>query len=118
MPQPIANIWVVRAGLGAHLTELFEQAAVAGLGGPPARDVGDLETSEIAGLICAEAAMPRPRALSLAEVLRRFVHEPQVGDLVVTPTASTAAVLVGEFVSGYRYRSEEHTSELQSRQYL
>ena len=104
--EPIFTIWVVRAGPGAEFAHDFRELQMAALASPPLHDVAGMETSEIVDLICAERPTPRPRAIGIAAMLHRFVVEVQVGDLVVTPTAMTSALMLGEVTGPYQFRRE------------
>jgi hypothetical protein len=109
-------IWVVRAGRGAHLADAFEARRLVALACPPSLDVSGAEIATIVDAICSAPRTNRARARSIASMLHRFVVEPQIGDLVLTPTPHTERLLLGEIAGGYCFRSDlveaPHTREV------
>jgi restriction system protein len=97
-------VWVVRAGRGGLHADAFEELGVVALSVEPVPSVAGLSQAEIIEHAVARPDVNAARARGHAAMLFRFANEIHVGDLVVTPDAENATVLVGRVVGGYEYR--------------
>src|SRR3712207_4822050 len=111
-------VWVVRPRAHAELGACL-MTGVVGLGTQSGIDVDATGLGPVELRTLSKELSGRRPAKDLRQ-LSAFLDEMRPGDPVALPIEHGAGLLLGEVVGDYlfRGRSEEHTSELQSRQYL
>lgn len=100
------TVWVVRAGRGGLHADAFEEHSLVALSVERVPSVAGLSHEEIVGHAVGRHDVNPARARGHAAMLYRFANELGVGDLVLTPDAEDATVLVGRIVGDYEYRDE------------
>lgn len=90
--------WVVRAGRAGENEDACIERGVAAIGFGLRRSITEFADQE-----ALRRCLSRPNA---AGQLWRFVHEMQIGDLVVLPRKRTREVAVGRVAGGYVHRPE------------
>ncbi len=78
------KVWVVRGGNNNEIIDIVENDSIVALGKYIDRDVSELKTRD-------EFRQVNPKS----DQLYRFVHEMQVGDMVLTPNKATSRAAVG-----------------------
>jgi restriction system protein len=104
------DVWVVRAGQGGRHADAFEAQGIVAVAIERVPSVAGLSREEIAGSAVARADVNVARSRGHAAMLYRFANEMQPDDLVLTPDAEDANVLVGRVVGDYEYREDEAIS--------
>lgn len=97
---------MVRAGKGGLHADAFEKHGIVALGVERVPSVTDLSQEEIVKHAVSRPDVNPARARGHAAMLYRFANEMHVGDLVLTPDATDASVLVGRVAGDYEYRDE------------
>lgn len=86
------KVWVVRGGNNNEIIDIVECKSIVALGLYIVGDVSGLKTRE-------EFRERNPKS----DQLFRFVHEMQIGDMVLTPNKATRRALVGKIKGDYRF---------------
>jgi len=100
------TIWGIHAGSGGAADSLFLQSGFIAVGWDEAGDMGLLEPNREAFKARIFDAYPgiKPGTVPVwAGVLYRFVHEIQLGDLIVYPSKADRHVHIGKVTGGYKY---------------
>lgn len=100
------TVWVVRAGRGGLHADAFEEHCLVALGVERVPSAAGLSHEEIVEHAISRREVNPARARGHAAMLYRFANELRVGDLVLTPDAEDATVLVGRIASDYEFRDE------------
>jgi restriction system protein len=103
------DFWVVRAGQGGRNADAFEETGIVAVGVEGVPNIAGLSREQIADRAVARADVNQARSRGHASMLYRFANEIQRDDLVLTPDAEDADVLVGRVVGDYEYREDEAT---------
>lgn len=102
-----ATFWGIHAGKTGDADTLFLKKKEIGVGWPNLTDLTQLAPTRDAFRAAFEAAYPRakPGAIPVnTGQLYRFVHEMQVGDLVVYPSRGDRQVHIGRVTGTYHYQ--------------
>lgn len=104
----MANYWVVRAD--RDIQELVEPRSLIGIGWSEVGDLGALSPEDIKGKVRATYPDDNPHQVSKsAGQLRRFAHEIEVSDIVLTPIKSTRQALIGKVTGHYQHNPSAET---------
>ena len=100
------KMWMVRAGEKAFLFQDFEEMSLVAIGWLGDKNLSDLKShDDVAFLYKAEYQEHKPgKVRSGIGQISRFLFDVKKGDLVVTYSPEFRQYLVGEVVSGYKYR--------------
>lgn len=106
----MAKYWVVRAG--EDIQELVQARSLVGIGWHEVGDFG-LSSEGIGEQVRATYPNARPGAIrQTIGQLRRFAHQIEVGDVVLTPITATRQVLVGEVTGPCQHNPAAETDNL------
>ena len=98
----MAKYWVVRADW--DIQELVEPRLLIGIGWHEVGDFGVLPPDEIRGRVRATYPDHSPNTIGASTgQLRRFAHEIEIGDVVLTPIRATRQALVGKVTGPYQH---------------
>lgn len=100
------TIWGIHAGAAGEADELFQKKALVALGWPEQSDLSKLPPDREAYKERMRASRPhlKERAIPLqAGQYFRFVHEMQVGDLVIYPSKVDRLIHIGKVRGPYNY---------------
>lgn len=100
------TLWGIHAGRTGQADQLFLSESVIALGWHEMGDLAALPADREAFKAKVAECFPKakPGAIpNYAGQLFRFVHEVNVGDLVIYPSKAQRQVHIGEIVGGYRY---------------
>lgn len=106
----MAKYWVVRADW--DIQELVETRSLVGIGWHEVGDFG-LSSEGIGEQVRATYPSARPGTIrQTIGQLRRFAHQIEVGDIVLTPIKATRQVLVGKVTGPYQHNPAAETDNL------
>jgi restriction system protein len=101
---PLKAVWAIRAGKKGEADELFLKHGRIVLSDPGLGDLSNL-TSERAAFYTAYRALhpddTRTGSAGIAGKFFRFVHEIEIGDLVLYPSLKDKQVYIGELTGKY-----------------
>jgi len=100
------GVWVVRAGQGGRHAATFEERGIVAVEVDRVPDVAGLSRKEIAEHAVARLDVNQAKSAGHAAMLYRFANELQLGDVVLTPVAGDASVLVGRIIGAYEYHED------------
>lgn len=104
----MANYWVVRAD--SDIQGLVEKRSLIGIGWSEVGDLGALSPEDIRGKVQATYHGWSPNTIGAsAGQLRRFAHEIEVSDIVLTPIKSTRQALIGKVTGPYQHNPAAET---------
>jgi restriction system protein len=101
-----ATIWGIHAGRTGDADELFLKKNVVALGWHEVGDLSKIGADREAFKAAVAKTFPDKKPMAVANnagQLYRFVHEMQVGDIVVYPSKRDRQIHIGRVESGYRY---------------
>ena len=106
--MPEQAIWGIHPGKGGAAEDLFIRREVIAIGWPAMGDLSQWSDREGYKVAFAETyPNEKPGAIpTKAGMLYRFVHEMQLGDLVVCPLKLAREVSIGEVVGEYQHRPD------------
>ena len=101
-------IWGIHPGKGGAAEDLFVLRKVIAIGWPNMGDLSQWSDREAYKAALAQAYPDeKPGAIPMkAGMLYRFVHEMQIGDLVVCPLTLAREVSIGQVVGEYQHRPD------------
>lgn len=107
----MTKYWVVRAD--SDIQALVEARSLVGIGWHEVGDFGALPPDEIREQVRATYPGDNPYQTGRsAGQLRRFAHEIEVGDIVLTPIKSTRQALIGKVAGPYQHNPAAETKSL------
>lgn len=104
-PRGMATGWLIRAGEDSRHAREFADNNVVAIGWPNIEGLDDLQglsRAQILGRLVESRKSTTPEAD--ANELLAFRDDVTVGDLVVTPDATTRDLLIGRVIGAYEYR--------------
>lgn len=104
MTEPI--IWGIHAGRTGDAHELFLKKDVVALGWHEVGDLSKIGKDRDAFKAAVAKIFPDKKPMAVANnagQLYRFLHEMQIGDIVVYPSKSDRQIHIGRVEGGYRY---------------
>lgn len=107
----MTKYWVVRADW--DIQELVEPRSLVGIGWHEVGDFGALSSEEIREQVRATYSGASPGMIGqTVGQLRRFAHEIEIDDVVLTPITSTRQVLVGKVTGPCQHNPAAETDNL------
>lgn len=104
--------WLIRAGERSRHARAFVNGSVVAVGWPDIEGLGDLRTLSTADIHAAlRTAAHIKRPDQDAAELTAFRDDVRVGDIVITPDATTREALVGVVTGDYDYRDPSPTGD-------
>ena len=96
-------LWVVRTGRDGEYAEAFWEGSFVALAVAFPRDARTSSTRDIAEALASGEAVWSGRATSFAGMLKRFVPDVAVGDVVISPEPARRQIMVGLVAADYRF---------------
>ncbi len=111
MPGNDTTVWGIHSGVGGEVEDLFFKQNYVAVGWAKVGDLSSLGDDQEALKARFAAAYPEKQGAVpvWAGVMRRFIHELQEGDIVVSPSKSDRQVHIGRIAGTYRHDPSIHS---------
>lgn len=102
----VGSVWVIRAGVGGSADNYFMDKSVIVLINQGISDLSQIEPVREAFYDAYRSVKPNephPTIAGIGGKFYRFVHEMQIGDIVLYPSLKTKEIYYGQITGKYQY---------------